>query len=358
MSGRARSSASWTDSSRPREGGQPGIRAPAGGTARGPATGMGRERAKPLCSRPHGDRTTVNDPLRLDRADRLLVLAPHPDDETLATGGLLQRALPAGPEVGVLFVTDGEDNPWAQRATEQRWAIGPADRERWGERRRGEAIAALECLGVSRWQTGFLGYPDQGIHRLLLDGDDDLIETLTGEIARFDPTLLVAPALEDLHPDHSALAVFVRLALARLAAGGRPRERQFVVHHDGPLPAPARDAGLTPTVEERERQRLAILCHASQLRLRRRALLGFADAQELFLAPAAPGEHDARHPVRHASVDGGVALLLELERSGRFRIPPRCARVRPPRRARRAATAAESCDPPAPETGRQELTEA
>src|SRR5258705_510378 len=205
MSGRARSSASWTDSSRPREGGQPGIRAPAGGTARGPATGMGRERAKPLCSRPHGDRTTVNDPLRLDRADRVLVLAPHPDDETLATGGPLPRAL----------------------------------------------------------------------------------------------------------------AVFVRLALARLAAGGRPRERQFVVHHDGPLPASARDAVLTLTPEERERKRLAILCHASQLRLRRRALLGFADAQELFLAPAAPGEHDARHPVRHARVDGGVALLLELERRGR-----------------------------------------
>ena len=126
----------------------------------------------------------MTEPLRLTRADRVLVLAPHPDDETLATGGLLQRAQALKTEVRVLFVTDGEDNPWAQRATEHRWRIGAADRERWGERRRGEALAALACLGVSPWQTGFLGYPDQGIHRLLVAGDGDMIETLVGELGR------------------------------------------------------------------------------------------------------------------------------------------------------------------------------
>src|SRR5258706_8863219 len=126
MSGRARSSASWTDSSRPREGGQPGIRAPAGGTARGPATGMGRERAKPLCSRPHGDRTTVNDPLRLDRADRVLVLAPHPDDETLATGGLPPRPLAARAPGRGPFPTAREGKPPAPRAPPHPRAVRPA----------------------------------------------------------------------------------------------------------------------------------------------------------------------------------------------------------------------------------------
>src|SRR5258705_13799420 len=116
MSGRARSSASWTDSSRPREGGQPGIRAPAGGTARGPATGMGRERAKPLCSRPHGDRTTVNDPLRLDRADRVLVLAPHPDDETLATGGAPPPPPAGGGAIRGLVAPPGGGHPPGPRA--------------------------------------------------------------------------------------------------------------------------------------------------------------------------------------------------------------------------------------------------
>jgi LmbE family N-acetylglucosaminyl deacetylase len=257
------------------------------------------------------------EPMTLTRADRVLVLAPHPDDETLATGGLLQRAQAAQAEVRVLFVTDGENNPWAQRATERRWRVRRADRERWGERRREEALAALACLGVSPWQTGFLGFPDQGIHGLLVSGDEDLIETLGGELGRFAPTLLVAPSLEDLHPDHSACAVLVRLALARLEARlRRPRERQFIVHHDGPLAA-VRAAGLALSHEERERKRRAILCHASQLRMRRDALLSFAAAEELYFPASAAAEHYAEHPVRHASVEGD-ALVLELARRSRF----------------------------------------
>jgi LmbE family N-acetylglucosaminyl deacetylase len=259
----------------------------------------------------------VTEPLILTGADRILILAPHPDDETLATGGLLQRAQAVQAKVRVLFITDGENNPWAQRATERRWRIGAADRERWGERRRGEALAALACLGISTWQIGFLGYPDQGLHALLLAGDDDLTETLLGEVARFAPTLVVAPSLEDLHPDHSALAVFVRLALARLSTGQRrPRERQFIVHHDGPLPASGRDSGLALSPEERERKRSAILCHASQLRMRRDALLSFAAAEEVFFAPGPVVEHSVRHPIRHASLEG-EALVLELARRSR-----------------------------------------
>jgi LmbE family N-acetylglucosaminyl deacetylase len=259
----------------------------------------------------------VTEPLILTGGDRILILAPHPDDETLATAGLLQRAQAVGSEVRVLFVTDGENNPWAQRATERRWRIGAADRERWGERRRGEALAALACLGVSTWQTGFLGYPDQGLQALLLAGDDDLTETLIGEVGRFAPTLVVAPSLEDLHPDHSALAVFLRRAFARLPAGPRrPRERLFIVHHDGPLAPSGRDHRLVLSPEERERKRRAILCHASQLRMRRDALLSFAAAEEMFFAPGPVAEHSARHPIRHTSIEGGV-LVLELARRSR-----------------------------------------
>jgi LmbE family N-acetylglucosaminyl deacetylase len=50
----------------------------------------------------------------------LLVLAPHPDDEALGTGGLLQAAALLGVPVRVVFATNGERNPWAQRAVERR----------------------------------------------------------------------------------------------------------------------------------------------------------------------------------------------------------------------------------------------
>src|SRR5712692_789971 len=121
---------------------------------------------------------------------RVMVLAPHPDDETLATGGLLQQAVSAGAAVRVLFVTDGDNNPWPQRAVERRWQIGSTARARWGERRRGEALAALACLGVAADSASFLG-----------------------------------------HPDHSALAVFVRFACARLGAHHSSlTEMSYVVH--------------------------------------------------------------------------------------------------------------------------------
>ena len=48
-------------------------------------------------------------------SDRLLVFAPHPDDETIATGELIQLAIAAGVAVRVVFATDGDNNPWPQR---------------------------------------------------------------------------------------------------------------------------------------------------------------------------------------------------------------------------------------------------
>ncbi|MDN5925258.1 MAG: PIG-L family deacetylase, partial [Xanthomonadales bacterium] len=40
-----------------------------------------------------------------------MVIAPHPDDESLATGGLLQQALAGTAAVKVVLVTDGDNNP-------------------------------------------------------------------------------------------------------------------------------------------------------------------------------------------------------------------------------------------------------
>src|SRR5262249_47275212 len=154
-------------------------------------------------------------------------------------------------------------NPWAQRATERRWRIGERDRERWGARRRLEALAALACLGVGERHVEFLGFPDQGVTRLLLAGHDDLADVLADEIRRFGPTQLLAPAFEDLHPDHSALSVMVRLALQRLGSGvRRPLERQFIVHDRGPEGRVA-ETVLALTPAEIQRKRAAILCHAS-----------------------------------------------------------------------------------------------
>src|SRR5262249_9852030 len=58
------------------------------------------------------ERGRMADLSQLSANERLLVFAPHPDDDVLACGGLLQRAAAALAAVGVVFVTDGENNPW------------------------------------------------------------------------------------------------------------------------------------------------------------------------------------------------------------------------------------------------------
>ena len=127
------------------------------------------------------------------RADeRLLVLAPHPDDETLATGGLIQLALAAGCAVRVLILTDGDNNPWPQRWLERRWRIDAAARARWGQRRRAEARHALEILGLAPDAWCCFGWADLGLtDRLLADSASE--HAIAAEIRRFAPTRLAAP---------------------------------------------------------------------------------------------------------------------------------------------------------------------
>ena len=97
------------------------------------------------------------------KSDKLLIVAPHPDDESLGAGGLLQRAFASQVLVQILFGTEGENNPWAQRFLERKWNIGSDGWVRWGERRQQEALNAISILGGNPDCARFLNLPDQGI---------------------------------------------------------------------------------------------------------------------------------------------------------------------------------------------------
>jgi len=242
----------------------------------------------------------------LDPTDwrRVLVLAPHPDDETLATAGLIQRALAAGAEVRVVFVTDGEDNPWPQRVLERRWRLGAPERAHWGERRRAETLAALACLGVSASSAVFLHFPDRRLTSLLLSGGAAVVAALAAELTAWRPTLVVAPATVDQHPDHNALGVLLRLAIDRMVAIQRRfTELAYVVHGNAPALATLQ---LHLGAAERARKRTAVLCHGSQLVLSRRRFLSHAWATEQFFDPATPSPS---HRVRAAGFAAGTLSL-------------------------------------------------
>ena len=199
----------------------------------------------------------------LSAQTRLLVVAPHPDDETLATGVLIQQVVAAGGHVRVLLLTDGDANPWPQRWLERRWRIDAGDRQRWGRRRRAEVLRALDRLGVPSTGLQPLGWPDMGLLARLRDEAAVTLDTLASAIDAFAPNLVALPALGDRHPDHGAAHVLCRLALAR--RGDAVAWLAYPVHggHAGEL-AVAFGEG---TPAQRQRKLSALAEHATQLAL-------------------------------------------------------------------------------------------
>jgi N-acetyl-1-D-myo-inositol-2-amino-2-deoxy-alpha-D-glucopyranoside deacetylase len=209
--------------------------------------------------------------------ERWLVLAPHPDDETIATGGLLQRVWAAGAVAHVALLTDGGDNPWPQRWQSRRWRLDAVDRDRWAHRRHAECRAALGELGLDpdRDLTAF-GWQDGRLTATFCDAPDGLVSPLRTLLARFGPTDVVLPAADDLHPDHSLCPVL--LALALRGTGLEPRLHAFRVH--------GRTRGdsmrLELTGDELRRKRAALGCHATQLLLSRTRFESLAGALECY----------------------------------------------------------------------------
>jgi LmbE family N-acetylglucosaminyl deacetylase len=127
-----------------------------------------------------------------------VIVAPHPDDETLAAGGLIatQRSLQI--PVTLLAVTDGE-------------AAYP-DTPDLGRTRRVEQARAAEALGVA---------PDAVIRLGLRDSDVAASESALAdriEACIDSDTLVVAPWRRDPHPDHEACGRAAATAAGRTGA--------------------------------------------------------------------------------------------------------------------------------------------
>lgn len=234
------------------------------------------------------------------------MLSVHPDDETLGAGALIQQAVATGAEVKVVFITNGDNNPWPQRLMEKRWHIDADGRKRWGNRRKREALAALEILGVDEHQAVFLGFPDQGVTDLLLGADESLIGHLREVIMTWRPTLLVAPSLQDVHPDHNAVAVLVDLALMQLPSSlSRPRLLTYLIH-GGKVVVDADESRISLTLQQVDCKRRAIMSHHTQVAFSRRRFIAYAETQEAFLHAPRGGLFQPQHPIQEVSVSGQV----------------------------------------------------
>lgn len=178
-----------------------------------------------------------------------LVVAPHPDDECVATGGLVSHLRRRGAPVVVFAVTDGDA------------AYESGDRAALARRRRCEQHAALHALDVSADATWRAGLPDGRVS----EHEHLLTDSIAGVASDRRLRNIVAPWPHDHHHDHESVG---RAAAAAAAATGA--DLVFSVfwglfHTPAPASADHSFLRLELTGDDLDRKRAAIECHRSQL---------------------------------------------------------------------------------------------
>ena len=172
--------------------------------------------------------------------DRILIVAPHIDDESIGAGGYAIDAMANGADVYVVFLTAGDCNRFSARLMNKTLAPVAASYLTVGRTRIGEAKKAMQLLGVAPDHYFFLGYPDRGLQDILGNqnavvrsrgtreesvpyGDalspgaaysyENLMRDMRRVIAIAQPTTVIAPVPFDMHPDHRAAADITDVAL-------------------------------------------------------------------------------------------------------------------------------------------------
>lgn len=270
-------------------------------------------------------------PVMAPLTGKVLFVSPHPDDETLAAGGLLQDIQARGGQVYVVFLTNGDGFAIDARATHRSITASHADMLRLGKRRMQEAKDAAQALGIPESHVYFLGFPDKGLNAIYLQNyltpltsqytgvnrvpyagtvkpaapyTGRELEDLLGRV--FDhvgPDVVLTPSFFDNHPDHRT-AAYLGTRLASLYGA----QQYFYMVHGGvewPLPkglhqtlplSPPRQTlqGITwnrylVTPAQQAKKMAAIRAYKTQLAVIPRFMWAFVRENELLLPAPKPG---------------------------------------------------------------------
>ncbi len=261
---------------------------------------------------------------------KVLVLAPHPDDEVFGCGATLAQMAQAGCEIHVIVLTDGVlASEWSHLPPAQ----AQQKRQDKAQRRRGESIAAAARLGYPAPE--FMGWCDG---QLLCDGSDEglpiderlpikeaPLAELSDKVKALQPDLILAPSVWEMHRDHRAVAQWALKLMASLgvSTGESARRDVHLAFYEVGVPLPANY--LVDTTASQQLLDQAMHCFQSQLegqayadqirglnRFRSYTLGLTVDCAEAFyLLPAADvSRFDAHHqPSQHS------LALLKSERA-------------------------------------------
>jgi len=208
------------------------------------------------------------------RARRILIVAPHPDDEAIGAWGLMRHFHRAGAVIEVLVVTDGD----ASHPGSIAWPV-----ERLVVARRRETLGAMRALGLRPPSVRFLGLPDG-----CLSGTSEHVSRVVRKAVLRGPArdLIVGPDRGDHHADHHAVAEAIasvprrgerRLSYHVWPEGAAKGARPIRVRLDGPARAMKR------RIVRSYRTQAGVITDApTGFTLNHRHLKAFAGPQERF----------------------------------------------------------------------------
>ena len=267
----------------------------------------------------------------IEKGDRILILAPHPDDEAIACAGIIQDAVSKGAQVRIAYLTNGDHNQFSFIVYEKRLPFLKGEFIHMGEVRMNEARKAMKLLGLDESNLIFLGYPDFGTFAILRGywGNsrpyknmlthissvpyktnlsfnapyvgDSILNDLKNVLITYNPDKIFVSHPADVNVDHKSLYLFLQVALADLENQiPHPKVYPYLVHCLG-WPSPRHyhpELGLEPpqkfineqinwrkfglTDKQLEMKRQAILSYRSQTESSAFYLLSFARKNELF----------------------------------------------------------------------------
>ncbi|REA63660.1 PIG-L family deacetylase [Dyadobacter luteus] len=147
-----------------------------------------------------------------------LIIAPHPDDETLGCGGTVALLLQAKIPVSFLFVSDGTmSHPNSKKY--------PAPRLR--TLRESEAKHAVQLLGGHSSEAYFLAFPDRHVPDLDSPYFEAAVRLVIERIGQRRSESIFVPWQNDPHPDHRATYQILQAAVSRM--NRKPRLIQYPV---------------------------------------------------------------------------------------------------------------------------------
>ena len=191
------------------------------------------------------------------QGERIIVFAPHPDDETLGCGGTIRLLVQFKKEVKVVFLTSGNMADPAHRLSGV--AAGNNNITEYALLREKEAVKAMSVLGVSDYE--FLRFPD----RELSGHYQSVFEELLRIMKQYQPDTIYSPSMLELHPDHRTTAALSFDLQRNMREDPKGPETARIVFYE--VTVPIRPNMLIDITSSYRHKRKAIKKYRSQIKL-------------------------------------------------------------------------------------------